>query len=182
MEIRKEIDVVSRERENRRGKVDQETQYQEFVATCRSRGMPRPTVEEWERFSVAKEKVRPHVGYAVRMLDFARSVANDLGIPLRITAFASPTLDGLGLLRVTLARREGVTEINVSGYSVLAKEPLEILSRNRNRLRATPPPVVFQDEECVCFAGAEGDWVPKNVPKVTAAMARHFIQKIGMRN
>jgi hypothetical protein len=123
--------------------------------------------------------MKPHDGYVRQMLDFAKGLAEDLRVPLTMTLFASPDQTGLGLLKIGLGY--GESTIAVSELSILGPESKEILFRNKDKLVASPTPVIFQYEGNSYFVGAEKDWVRANISKLSATLARNFIQKLGIR-
>jgi len=152
--------------------------YSEFTATCRSKGMPVPTKEEWEAFSKARDGMAPNYGYMSLMADFARSLSDD--VPLRIEVFAPPMESGLGLLVARLGDRRLGTKV-VYGLSVFSAEPKAILLRNREKLMR-PPPVFFEDGGRACMAGTEGDWAWKNASRFYSSLAKVLIGRMGLRD
>jgi len=158
--------------------VDREIQYQEFVALCESKGLPIPTMKEWGDFIQARDRMKPHDEYVVRMVNFAKNLAEDFRVPLKMTIFAPPARAGLGLLRIGLGNKK--SEVSVSELSILSPESNEILFRNKEKFLTSPIPVIFQDEGNNYFAGSERDWVRANITRLSATLARNFIQEMGM--
>jgi hypothetical protein len=125
----------------------------------------------------------PHDGYVIMMSTFAKNLADDLGIPLKITVYAPPKEKGLGLLRIERGSKNmlDTEKLRVSDSSSEGQEAVAIMAEHiglmvRQNLRL---PIVFLYEKSVCFAGAEMNWVKRYIPDVQHAVAQCFIGLYG---